>query len=158
MSFSSVSACVVWCIYTRVSVSLYTISLLNYSYMQCARLIQGLFYQWKLVSGIRIGDETEMLRLWCLALLLLCSLRVDDNTFEYCWLHLKVKYLRGAFRRSRSLKWPDFPCPSEPGFWHYAAELRTLSVTNPLCGSTLTDTTDNPSEMCPLKQMGEPAL
>ena len=35
--------------------------------------------------------------------------------------------------------------------WHYAAELRTLSVTYPLCGSALTDTTDNPSEMCPLK-------
>ena len=31
-------------------------------------------------------------------------------------LKVKVKYLRGAFRRSRSLKWPDFPCPSEPGF------------------------------------------
>ena len=33
-------------------------------------------------------------------------------------VHLKgkVKYLRGAFRQSRSLKWPDFPCPSEPGF------------------------------------------
>ena len=28
--------------------------------------------------------------------------------------------------------------------WHYAAELRTLSVTYPLCGSALTDTdTDN---------------
>ena len=35
--------------------------------------------------------------------------------------------------------------------WHYAAELRTLSVTYPLCGSALTDTTDNPSEMCPLR-------
>ena len=35
--------------------------------------------------------------------------------------------------------------------WHYAAELRTLSVTYPLCGSALTITTDNPSEMCPLK-------
>ena len=32
------------------------------------------------------------------------------------WLLLKVKYLRSAFRRSRSLKWPDFPCLSEPGF------------------------------------------
>ena len=35
--------------------------------------------------------------------------------------------------------------------WHYTAELRTLSVTYPLCGSALTYTTDNPSEMCPLK-------
>ena len=35
--------------------------------------------------------------------------------------------------------------------WHYAAELHTLSVTYPLCGSALTNTTDNPSEMCPLK-------
>ena len=34
---------------------------------------------------------------------------------------------------------------------HYAAELRTLSVTNHLCGLALTNTTDNPSEMCPLK-------
>ena len=35
--------------------------------------------------------------------------------------------------------------------WYYAAELRTLSVTYPLCGPALTDTMDNPSEMCPLK-------
>ena len=35
--------------------------------------------------------------------------------------------------------------------WHYAAELRNLSVTYPLCGSALTDTMNNPSEMCPLK-------
>ena len=35
--------------------------------------------------------------------------------------------------------------------WHYAAELRTLSVMYPLCGSALTDTTDIPSEMYPLK-------
>ena len=35
--------------------------------------------------------------------------------------------------------------------WHYAIELRTLSVTYPLCGSALTDTTDNPSDMWPLK-------
>ena len=35
--------------------------------------------------------------------------------------------------------------------WHYAAELRTLSATYPLCGLALTNTTDNPSEMCLLK-------
>ena len=35
--------------------------------------------------------------------------------------------------------------------WHYAAELRTLSGTYPLCGSALTNTTDILSEMCPLK-------
>ena len=35
--------------------------------------------------------------------------------------------------------------------WNYAAELCTLSVTYPLCGLALTDTTDNPYEMCPLK-------
>ena len=35
--------------------------------------------------------------------------------------------------------------------WHYATELRTLSVTYPLCCSALTDSTDNPSEMFPLK-------
>ena len=31
-------------------------------------------------------------------------------------------------------------------FWHYAAELHTISVTYPLCGSAL-----NLPEMCPLK-------
>ena len=36
-------------------------------------------------------------------------------------------------------------------FWHYAAELHTLSVTYPVCGLALTNTTDNQSEMCPLK-------
>ena len=35
--------------------------------------------------------------------------------------------------------------------WYYAAELYTLSVTYPLCGLALTDTTNNPSEMCQLK-------
>ena len=35
--------------------------------------------------------------------------------------------------------------------WHYAAELRTLSVTYFLRGLALTNTTDNESEMCPLK-------
>ena len=35
--------------------------------------------------------------------------------------------------------------------WHYAGELRTLSVTYPLCGLALTYTTDILSEMCPLK-------
>ena len=44
-----------------------------------------------------------------------------------------------------------FSMPLGARLWHYAAELRTLSVTYPLCGSALTDTTDNPSEMCPQK-------
>ena len=35
--------------------------------------------------------------------------------------------------------------------WHYATELPTLSTTYPLCGSALINTTDNQSEMCPLK-------
>ena len=35
--------------------------------------------------------------------------------------------------------------------WHYAAELRTLSVTFPLCGLAVTNTADNLSEMCQLK-------
>ena len=43
-----------------------------------------------------------------------------------------------------------FSMPLGARLWHYAAELRTLSVTYPLCGSALTDTTDNPL-MCPLK-------
>ena len=37
--------------------------------------------------------------------------------------------------------------PLEPGFWHYAAELCTLSVTYPLCGLALTNTTDILSEI-----------
>ena len=41
--------------------------------------------------------------------------------------------------------------PLGAGLWHYAAELRTLSVTYPLCGSALANTTDNLSELCPLK-------
>ena len=36
-------------------------------------------------------------------------------------------------------------------FAYYATELPTLSVTYPLCGSAVTDTKDNPSEMFPLK-------
>ena len=44
-----------------------------------------------------------------------------------------------------------FSMPLGARFWHYAAELRTLSVTYPLCGLAHTDTTDNPSEMYPLK-------
>ena len=36
--------------------------------------------------------------------------------YSYILQSEKVKYLRGAFWRSRSLKWPDFPCPSEAGF------------------------------------------
>ena len=35
--------------------------------------------------------------------------------------------------------------------WHYAVQLRTLSVAYPLCCSALTNTTDNPSETRPLK-------
>ena len=35
--------------------------------------------------------------------------------------------------------------------WHNAAKLLTFSVTYPLCGSALTDTMDNPSEMWSLK-------
>ena len=65
-------------------------------------------------------------------------------------IELKVKYLRGAFWQSRSLKWPDFPCPSEPGFGIMPLS-SALSQLHILCGSALTDTTDNPSEMCPLK-------
>ena len=35
--------------------------------------------------------------------------------------------------------------------WHYATELCTLSVTYPLYGLALTNTTHNPSEMCHLQ-------
>ena len=41
--------------------------------------------------------------------------------------------------------------PLESRLWQYAPELRTLLVTYRLCGSALTDTMDNPSEICPLK-------
>ena len=41
--------------------------------------------------------------------------------------------------------------PPGARLWHYAAELHTLSVTYPLCGLALTDTTDNLSEMCQTK-------
>ena len=61
----------------------------------------------------------------------------------------KVKYLQGAFRRSYSpLADQIFHAPGAKP-WHYAADLHTLSVLYPLCGSALTDTTNNPSEMCP---------
>ena len=40
----------------------------------------------------------------------------------------------------------------EAKLWHYAAELHhTLSVTYPLRSSALTNTTDNPYKICPLK-------
>ena len=55
------------------------------------------------------------------------------------------------FGRAGHLGDQSFHAPSSQVFWHYAAELHTLSVTYPLCGSALTDTTDNPPEMCPLK-------
>ena len=51
---------------------------------------------------------------------------------------IKVKYLRGTFQWSRSLRWPDFPCPLEP-------------VTYPFGGSAITNTTDNLSEKYRLK-------
>ena len=69
---------------------------------------------------------------------------------KHLLLKVKVKYLRGAYWQSRSLQWQDFPCPSEPGFVIMPLG-SALSVTYPLCGSALTDATDNPSEMCPLK-------
>ena len=47
-----------------------------------------------------------------------------------------------------------FFMPLGARLWHYAAKLHTLSVTYPLCGLAFTDTTDNPSEMCPLKLTG----
>ena len=39
----------------------------------------------------------------------------------------------------------------EGSFWHCATELDSLSVANSLCGSALTNTTDNLFEMCQLK-------
>ena len=42
--------------------------------------------------------------------------------------------------------------PPEQSLWYIAAELRTLSVMNPLCGSAPTDTfTDNSVSKCPTK-------
>ena len=67
-------------------------------------------------------------------------------------LKVKVKYLRSAFQRSRSFRWPGFACPfhgAEP--WHSASELPSLSMKYLFCGPALTDTMDNLSEMCPHK-------
>ena len=44
-----------------------------------------------------------------------------------------------------------FSVSLESSSWHYAAVLRTLSVTYPLCGSSLIDTMDNLSEKSPNK-------
>ena len=41
--------------------------------------------------------------------------------------------------------------PRGARFWHYAAELHTLSAAYRLRGSAHTDAMDNPCEMCPLK-------
>ena len=62
----------------------------------------------------------------------------------------EMKCLRGHFGRVGHLSDSIFHA-SEAKHWHYAAELCTLSVTYPLCGSAITNTTNNPSEMCPLK-------
>ena len=67
---------------------------------------------------------------------------------RHIYLKLKLKYLRGSFWRSQSLR---FSLPHAAKLWHYATELRTLSVTYPLISSALTNTTDNPSEMWPQK-------
>ena len=93
------------------------------------------------VYAARIQPKWKLLRT---PLLLSFRSRGDNSK-------VKVKYLRGAFWRSWSLKWPDFPCPWSWAYWHYAAELCTLSFTYPLCDLALTNTTDNTSEMCPLK-------
>ena len=70
--------------------------------------------------------------------------------YYYYTLKVEVKYLRGAFWRNQ-LSAQIFHAP-EAKLRHYAAELRTLSVTYPLCGSSaLTSTMDSPSEVCPLK-------
>ena len=58
---------------------------------------------------------------------------------------VKIKYLRGAFFGVSDFSEQIFHAPRAK-IWHYATELRTL-----LCGSALTNTTDNLSEMCPLK-------
>ena len=58
-----------------------------------------------------------------------------------------VKYLRGTFGGAGHLSDDIFRAPGAI-LWHFAAELRTLSVTRPLCGSALASTTANPSEIC----------
>ena len=63
----------------------------------------------------------------------------------------KYSYLWDALGRAGHLSDQIFHAPRSQ-VWHYGTELRTLSVTYPLCGSALTNTTDNPSEMCPLKR------
>ena len=44
-----------------------------------------------------------------------------------------------------------FFVPLGARLWHYATDLRTLSVTYPMCGSALTNNMDILSEMCPLQ-------
>ena len=63
---------------------------------------------------------------------------------------VKVKYLRVPFSRAGHLSDHIFHAPGAK-LWHYVAELCTLSPIYPLCGSALTNTTDNQSKMCPLK-------
>ena len=73
------------------------------------------------------------------------------NMDEEAVVKVKVKYLRGTFFGGAGhLGDQIFHAPGAR-LWHYAAELHTLSGPYPLCGSALTNTTDNPFEMCPLK-------
>ena len=66
-------------------------------------------------------------------------------------MNYRLKNLCGAFGRAGHSSDQIFHAPGAKP-WHYAAGLRTLSVTNnPFCGSVLTDTTDNLSEKCPIK-------
>ena len=55
---------------------------------------------------------------------------MDNNKL----LKVKVKYLRGAFLAEPVTYVTRFSMPLGARLWHYAAELRTLSVTYPLCG------------------------
>ena len=69
----------------------------------------------------------------------------DVSIINLVYTKVKVKYLRGAVLRSRSFKGPYFPCPWRQTLALCPRLLHNLSVThtNPLWGSALTDTITN---------------
>ena len=90
--------------------------------------------------------------------LILARCLMSDLMLEYVFVcnlqpsytKAKVKYLGVPFGRAGHLSDHIFHA-SEAKLWLYEPELCTLSVTYPLCGTALTNTMDNPSEMCQLK-------
>ena len=106
-----------------------------YQYGICSAAIHRTAY---LLTSIRIYDPRPGL---------------IDTTYAWNYVHLAKLRLStsgvpfcGAGRIGDQIS-----LPLGARLLHYAFELRTLSVIYLLCGKALTDTTDNQSEMCPLK-------